>query len=269
VHIQGRHGKGVIYIWASGNGGSKDDCCSVDGYASNVFTLSIGSASESGSFPWYGEKCPSTLAVTYSSGAYTDQKIVSMKSIDTYICKSVEQILIRFWHSQATTDLSGKCTTSHTGTSASAPLAAGIVALTLEANPKLTWRDIQHLVVWTSQPGPLADNPGWRYNGVGFQYNSRFGFGLMDAKGMVTLASNWTTVPPQQICRMKLPPLSVPAIDPTTSKILEFVSDACRGTPNEVRYLEHVQVVTTVQYSRRGSLQIDLTSPKSNYIEFP
>ena len=34
---------------------------------------------------------------------------------------------------KVTVDLRGKCTTSHTGTSASAPLAAGIVALALEA----------------------------------------------------------------------------------------------------------------------------------------
>ena len=34
---------------------------------------------------------------------------------------------------QVTTDLRQKCTESHTGTSASAPLAAGIIALTLEA----------------------------------------------------------------------------------------------------------------------------------------
>lgn len=39
------------------------------------------------------------------------------------------------WHSssQVTTDLRQKCTELHTGTSASAPLAAGIIALALEA----------------------------------------------------------------------------------------------------------------------------------------
>lgn len=44
-----------------------------------------------------------------------------------------------------TTDLHHACTSSHTGTSASAPLAAGICALALEANRDLTWRDMQHI----------------------------------------------------------------------------------------------------------------------------
>ncbi len=34
---------------------------------------------------------------------------------------------------QVSTDLHGKCTAHHTGTSAAAPLAAGILALALEA----------------------------------------------------------------------------------------------------------------------------------------
>jgi subtilisin family serine protease len=34
---------------------------------------------------------------------------------------------------QATTDLYGKCTTTHSGTSAAAPEAAGVFALALEA----------------------------------------------------------------------------------------------------------------------------------------
>ncbi|ODM92521.1 Neuroendocrine convertase 1 [Orchesella cincta] len=234
---QGRNGLGIIYVWASGNGGAKDDTCACDGYASNVFTLSIGSASESGTFPWYGEKCPSTLAVTYSSGAYTDQKI-------------------------ATTDLNDQCTTSHTGTSASAPLAAGIVALVLEANPKLTWRDVQHLTVWTAQPGPLIDNPGWKMNDAGFQYNPRFGFGLMDAHGMVRTALNWTNVPAQRVCRIKPVPVEWKQINPLKPNIVEFQSDGCRGTENEINYIEHVQVFTTVHYTNRGALQIDLVSPK-------
>lgn len=141
-------------------------------------------------------------------------------------------------------------------------MAAGIVALVLEANPKLTWRDVQHLTVWTAQPGPLMDNPGWKTNGVGFHYNSRFGFGLLDAHGMVTMALKWTNVPPQRICRVKSLPLSDRTLNPMQPKILEFITDGCLNTENEINYLEHVQLIATIQCSQRGALQIDLTSPQ-------
>lgn len=65
-----------------------------------------------------------------------------------------------------TTDLHHQCTSSHTGTSASAPLAAGICALALESNKQLTWRDMQHIVVATARPANLKA-PDWAVNGVG------------------------------------------------------------------------------------------------------
>ncbi len=51
-------------------------------------------------------------------------------------------------------------------------------------------------------------------------------------------------------------------IDPSVSKIVSFATDACEGTANEINYLEHIEVITTVRYSRRGALQIQLTSPQ-------
>lgn len=117
---KGRSGKGSIFIWASGNGGKDHDNCNCDGYTNSIWTLSISSATERGLVPWYSEKCSSTLATTYSSGSKEERQVV-------------------------TTDLHHSCTVSHTGTSASAPLAAGIAALVLEANRNLTWRDLQHI----------------------------------------------------------------------------------------------------------------------------
>ena len=37
---EGRDGKGVVYVWASGNGGSHEDDCNCDGYTSSIYTLS-------------------------------------------------------------------------------------------------------------------------------------------------------------------------------------------------------------------------------------
>ena len=55
---------------------------------------------------------------------------------------------------QVTTDWQKKggrgCTDQHTGTSAAAPLAAGMIALMLDAQPCLTWRDVQYILIITS-----------------------------------------------------------------------------------------------------------------------
>ncbi|XP_076045409.1 neuroendocrine convertase 1-like isoform X2 [Oratosquilla oratoria] len=232
---EGRNGKGIIYVWASGNGGENDDC-SCDGYASSIYTLSIGSASESRAVPWYGESCPSTFATAYSSGAYTDQKIVS-------------------------TDIGGTCTTDFTGTSAAAPLAAGIVALSLEANSNVTWRDVQHAVVWTSLAGPLLHNSGWTKNGRGLLVNPHFGFGLLSAKNLVSALKDWVNVPDQHICRLK--PINSPEMSLQSNQMVElhFDGKSCTGK-EEVRFLEHVQVVATLNYTHRGALSLQLLSPQ-------
>lgn len=43
--------------------------------------------------------------------------------------------------------------------------------------------------------------------------------------------------------------------------LLEIEADSCVGTKNEIRYLEHVQLVLSIDYTRRGDLTIFLTTP--------
>ncbi|KAI4458893.1 proprotein convertase subtilisin/kexin-related [Holotrichia oblita] len=236
---EGRNGKGSIYVWASGNGGGFGDNCNCDGYLASPYTVSIGSASQKGEFPWYGEACASTLAVTYSSGAYQDQMI-------------------------ATTDLHNECTIKHTGTSASAPLAAGIIALALEVNQNLTWRDIQHLIVWTSELAPVAENPGWQLNAAGLWFNTRFGFGLMNALGFVKAASIWTSVPEWRICTVNSISPENTTITSGVPFILAIDAGLCK---DEVNFLEHVEVISNIEYPIRGALEISLTSPAGTKVQ--
>ncbi|KAL2294807.1 hypothetical protein Nmel_008558 [Mimus melanotis] len=257
---QGRNGKGSIFVWASGNGGRQGDNCDCDGYTDSIYTISISSASQQGLSPWYAEKCSSTLATAYSSGDYTDQRITSV-------------------------DLHNECTETHTGTSASAPLAAGIFALALEANliidrkminnpettnqehfpnsPDLTWRDMQHLVVWTSEYDPLAGNPGWKKNGAGLMVNSRFGFGLLNANALVDLADpkRWKGVPEKRECIVKDKNFEPRLLKANEEVIIEIPTKACEGQENSIASLEHVQLEATIEYSRRGDLHVTLVSP--------
>ncbi|KAL3866808.1 hypothetical protein ACJMK2_044075 [Sinanodonta woodiana] len=231
---RGRGGLGSIFVWASGNGGRDFDSCNCDGYTNSIYTLSISSATENGNIPWYSEACSSTLATTYSSGSGGERQIV-------------------------TTDLRRSCTETHTGTSASAPLAAGLCALALQANPMLTWRDLQHIVVMTAKPFNLHDSD-WITNGVGRRVSHSFGYGLMDAGSIVALARNWTTVPPQHICEIRSPDQNKPI--PMNGKItVPLYTNGCEGTSSHVKYLEHVQARITLTASRRGEIQIFLTSP--------
>uniref|UniRef100_A0A8C2BMG2 Neuroendocrine convertase 1 n=1 Tax=Cyprinus carpio TaxID=7962 RepID=A0A8C2BMG2_CYPCA len=235
---KGRGGKGSIFVWASGNGGRQGDNCDCDGYTDSLYTISISSASQQGLSPWYAEKCSSTLATAYSSGDYTDQRITSA-------------------------DLHNECTETHTGTSASAPLAAGIFALALEQNPDLTWRDLQHLVVWTSEFDPLANNPGWKRNGAGLMVNSRFGFGLLNAKALVDLADPkiWKHVPEKKQCIVRDETFQPRPLKAAGEISIEIPTKACAGQVNSIVSLEHVQVEVSIEYTRRGDLHITLTSP--------
>ncbi|NWU88560.1 FURIN protein, partial [Upupa epops] len=229
---QGRGGLGSIFVWASGNGGREHDSCNCDGYTNSIYTLSISSTTQYGNVPWYSEACSSTLATTYSSGNQNEKQIV-------------------------TTDLRQKCTESHTGTSASAPLAAGIIALALEANKNLTWRDMQHLVVQTSKPAHLNAND-WVTNGVGRKVSHSYGYGLLDAGAMVSLAKNWTTVGPQRKCVIDV--LTEPKDIGKHLEVRRKV-DACLGKANYISRLEHAQARLTLSYNRRGDLAIHLVSP--------
>lgn len=115
----------------------------------------------------------------------------------------------------------GGCQSGFQGTSAAAPLAAGIIALLLEAkwtwqsllfkqfcihieslnSPRLTWRDVHHLVVLSSSPPGGDENQKeaqWDINGAGLRSNVRYGFGALDADRLISLGRTWVNVPPRR-----------------------------------------------------------------------
>ena len=101
----------------------------------------MGSISPGGFCTFYDENCPSTMAVVYTGdvGAGKRERYANL----------------------VTTSPKGHCVDSFSGTSCAAPLAAGIFALVLEANPDLTWRDMQHLVVHTARKND-PDGLSWK-----------------------------------------------------------------------------------------------------------
>ncbi|XP_052096867.1 furin-like protease kpc-1 isoform X2 [Mytilus californianus] len=235
----GRNGKGAIYIFSAGNGGL-DDNCNADGYANSIYTIAITSV-QIDENAWYSEVCAPALAATYG-GSKQDQYLT-------------------------TTKIKSGCTNEGIqGTSFSAPIASAIIAMTLEANPNLTWRDIQHLVVLTSNRKNFIDTfSDWSTNGANQEFSQVLGFGLMNAETMVSVGSQWKSVPQQHTCasRNKFPYMTTTS---TKSDLIDITVQQCSA----INYLEHVQVIVTFSYTRyRGGTQLYLISPagtKSNLL---
>ncbi|KAF4008910.1 hypothetical protein G4228_000612 [Cervus hanglu yarkandensis] len=202
--IAGRQGFGSIFVVASGNGGQHNDNCNYDGYANSIYTVTIGSAvDEEGRMPFYAEECASMLAVTFSGG---DKMLRSIVTTD--------------WDLQKGTG----CTEGHTGTSAAAPLAAGMIALMLQVRPCLTWRDVQHIIVFTA-------------------------------------TRVWTSVP--YLASYVSPVLKENKAIPLSARPLEVLWNVSRTDldMSGLKTLEHVAVTVSITHPRRGSLELKLFCP--------
>ncbi|KAK3590527.1 hypothetical protein CHS0354_036349, partial [Potamilus streckersoni] len=229
---EGRKGLGTIFVWATGNGGSEGDSCGADGFVGSIESISIGSVTDHGQKPFFMETCSSTMAVVPTGGTNVDV---------------------------VTTDINGNCIKNFHGTSSAAPLAAGCIALVLEANQNLTWRDVQHIVVRAAKVQRL--DASWTINGAGFHFSDVFGFGLMDCGKMVKLAQNWTNVPTQHFCKTD-PRHADVKLDAgnCVSSTIDF--DSCYGEQTlRITSLEHVQAYVKVKADKRGNIELYLTSP--------
>src|SRR5437899_1347824 len=190
----GRTGKGVVIVRAGGN--SRDDSVNAndDGFASDPRVMSIAAVRKDG------------RACSYSTpGACLIAGAPSGDVIDTNgdgIPDSTDPTAPDVY----TTDRTGSLgyTTSGTndladyagfdGTSASSSQAAGVAALILSANPNLTYRDVQQIVIQSARHYDMAD-PDMHTNGAGLRFSHNVGFGVPDAGFAVQLAKSWSNRP--------------------------------------------------------------------------
>lgn len=75
--LQGRNGKGVIYVRSAGNGKHLGDTCATDGDINTELSIAITSADQHGRPAYYSERCAAVLAATYS-GSHLAERIVSI-----------------------------------------------------------------------------------------------------------------------------------------------------------------------------------------------
>ncbi|KAJ7438477.1 peptidase S8/S53 domain-containing protein [Mycena latifolia] len=240
----GRGGKGSVFVFASGNGAGSGDQCNFDGYTNSIYSVTVSAVDHKGLRPYYSEACTANMIAAYSSG--------SGKSITT------------------TDKGENKCASSHGGTSAAAPNAVGVFALALEARPDLTWRDIQHLCVETARViGPDED---WDTTAAGRKYNNKFGYGVLDGLRYLQAARDWKLVKPQARLQTRTVQIEGGTMNPMgefsggevigvggVTSVLSMKWDQLQDANFEK--LEHIVVRVWIDHTRRGDVEVELTSP--------
>jgi len=178
----GRSGLGNSYVFAAGNEGDWGGNVNYNSFANSRYAIAVAAIDNTGVRAPYSTSGASVLVSASSDNGKKDEDLVGI-------------------YTTSITTTNGYAD-DFGGTSAAAPLVSGAIALMLEANPNLSARDVQHILVKTAQPadvvrdasGNIQVGKGWTKNQAGYWINDKYGFGVIDVAKAVAMAASWTPV---------------------------------------------------------------------------
>jgi subtilisin-like proprotein convertase family protein len=245
--VNGRGGRGSVYVFAGGNGGcyarSGPSTCfaddsNYDGYVNHRGVIAVCAVDNQGRRPAYGEPGANLTVCAPSSGAASGI---------------------------TTTAIRGTWRNDFSGTSASTPMVSGVAALMLEANPNLTARDVRLILAKTARRNHPNDDDWVAAPGLQ-PFNHKYGFGVADAVAAVAASRTWTSVggassliscaPNRATPNRPLPDRTVGGAATTVSS--DIVVAGCGITQ-----IEYVEIRLTAPHSYAGDLRVHLVSPSS------
>lgn len=181
VH-QGRSGRGVILVRAGGNEKGNGQDVNDEEEASDPSFIAVAAVRSDGRVATYSERGACLLIAAPGgddAGSVTNLVTTDRSGVDGFDTRSGED---------------GNYYSAFTGTSAAAPQISGLAALLISANPALTVRDVQQILILSARHFDLAD-PDLATNGAGFRVSHNLGFGVPDAGEAVRLALHWINRP--------------------------------------------------------------------------
>jgi proprotein convertase subtilisin/kexin type 2 len=232
---EGRGGKGAIYVFPAGNGGCysipgatgcQRDNSNFDGYVNKLGVIAVGAVDQYGKSPWYAE--------------YGANILLSAPAGD-----SAAGI--------TTTSIGNTYRNDFAGTSASAPMVSGAVALMLSVNPQLSWRDVQLILAKSARKND-ANDASWVGN-----FSHKYGFGALDATAAVTMAKNWTTV--GGVNELKKCTQSVKFSNTQIPDAGAGIGSAISLAGCDISKIEHVSITMDAIHEYSGDLEVTLYSP--------
>ena len=194
----GRGGLGTVLVQASGNSRDGYLDANLSGFQSQRYNLVVAAVDSHGLVTDYSSEGANVLVCAPSNGDFYGLWVATTDRVglDGYNDGTNPP-----WD-----PVPDDYTTRFGGTSAAAPMITGVVALMLEANPELGWRDVRDILAITARhvgtaigADPVFPEKQFTWsvngddaiNGTGLHFNQNYGFGLADALAAVRLAETW------------------------------------------------------------------------------
>jgi Ca2+-binding RTX toxin-like protein len=248
----GRGGLGTIIVQSAGNDGLNN---AGDGIHSSRFTISV--------------------AATDSDGDTSDFTNFGTNILVTAPAASVSTDV-----TGPAGDVPGDFTDIFGGTSASAPVTSGVIALMLEANPGLGWRDVQNILAQSAtltgsdlgqgpsgfEVGPWQVNGASNFNGGGNHISIDYGFGMVNAFNSVRMAEVWHLFEEARTSANE----AVASGSRTVNTLLPDGDPAGRSFDITVSgnvEIEHVALTIFMDVEFIGDLSVTLVSPEGTEIQ--
>ncbi len=244
-HTTGRNGLGTIYVWAAGNGHESDEDSNYDGYANYRGVIATGAVTYLGQRAYYSEQ-GANLLISAPGGEGCSGVVTSdLTGSEGY------NTALTPWD-----DLNKNYTNCFAGTSAATPIVSGVVALILQANPNLGWRDV-HVILARSARHNDPTNPDWQTNSAGLSINHNYGFGVVDAEAAVLLAENWVNLEEEQIHSTNIEMVNQAIGDNNGTSVTSTLNVASSGIHN----IEFIEIYFSAQdHPHSGDLEITLVN---------
>ncbi len=254
----GRGGLGTVITQAAGNDGLD---ANRDGINASRYTITVAATDEQGNVQSYSNYGSSILVAAPAAAVTTDLAGVAGTSDGDYM------------------DDFG-------GTSAATPVVSGVVALMLEANPDLGWRDVQNILAASASltgsdlggPATGFEDGAWyvngddNWNGGGMHVHTSYGFGMVNAYNAVRMAEVWSLFYPiaatsenEQVVSSGTRTLGGAgglAIPDSSASTVSFTL-----TIEESISIEHVALTLDIDSQRIGDLRVVLISPEGTEVD--
>lgn len=186
----GRDNLGTVILFAAGNERQIGQDTNAGVTTSMPWVITVAASNQAGGIAGYST--PGASILITAPGSYAPYSIVTTDRQGT---EGYNQL------PGTAGDYTDTPKSHFSGTSAATPIASGVVALMLEANRGLGYRDVQEILAYSARRATFLDrdydkayNGSRDWNGGALLVSHDFGYGHIDAHAAVRLAESWMKV---------------------------------------------------------------------------